>query len=134
MSAGKSKVAPILKSAMALGIVLLASGCSSSVIDSIPTWAGGEPVGTPERPAMEMEYPPVNDRPASRETKVVTEQEQARIERELAAIRDAQARQAAQVKKDRDGMLANAPRSSAGQPADDKATQTKTAPKNPPGN
>lgn len=105
-----------VKSTLALSVVLAAltlGGCSTSAIDSIPNWAGGEPVGAPQRLATEMQYPPVNDRPPSRETKVVTEEEQAKIERELGAARDVQAEQAAQVKKDRDGMLANAPKPAA---------------------
>lgn len=96
--------------AIALVLALTAAGCSSSTIDSIPSWAGGEPVGTPQRPTTEMHYPAVNDRPPARDTKVVSEEEQAKIERELAAAREAQSRQAAQVKKDRAGMLANQPK------------------------
>ena len=96
--------------AIALLLALTAAGCSNSTIDSIPSWAGGEPTGTPQRPATEMQYPAVNDRPPARDTKVVSEEEQAKIERELAAAREAQSRQAAQVKKDRAGMLANQPK------------------------
>jgi hypothetical protein len=91
-------------------LALTATGCSSSAIDSIPTWAGGEPAGTPPRLASELAYPAVNERPPARDTKVVSEEEQAKIERELAAAREAQARQAAQAKKDRAGMLANQPK------------------------
>jgi hypothetical protein len=79
-------------------------------VDSIPRWAGGEPPGAPQRLATELQYPAVNERPPPRETKVVTEEEQAKIERELAAAREAQAKKAAQVKKDRAGMLANRPK------------------------
>ncbi len=102
-------IAPGLAFALALGV----AGCSTSAIDSIPNWAGGEPQGMPQRPANAMEYPPVNDRPPSRDTKIVTTEEQAKIERDLAAARDAQARQAAQVKKDRAGMIANQPKPNA---------------------
>ena len=96
--------------AVALVLALAAAGCSNSAIDSIPVWAGGEPAGTPQRPATELQYPAVNDRPPARDTKVVSEEEQAKIERELAAARAAQVKQAAQVKKDRAGMLANPPK------------------------
>ena len=48
----------------------------------------------------------MNERPPARDTKVVSEEEQAKIERDLATAREAQAQQAAQVKKDRAGMLA----------------------------
>jgi hypothetical protein len=122
-----------VKFTLPLGVALTAltlGGCSTSAINSVPNWAGGEPAGAPQRLATEMEYPPVNERPASRGTKVVTEEEQAKIERELTAARDVQAKQAAQVKKDRDGMLANAPKPNA-PPADDKAAAGKPAPKKP---
>lgn len=102
-----------LKLALALGLVLAAAGCSTSAIDSIPQWAGGKPESTPERPAAEMAYPPVNERPPARDSRVVSEEEQAKIERELAAARDAQAKQAAQVKKERAGMMANPPKPAA---------------------
>lgn len=96
--------------AIVFAVALGAAGCSSSHIDSIPNWAGGEPQGAPARLATEMEYLPVNERPPARDAKVVTVEEQAKIEHELAAARDVQAKQAAQVKKDRAGMLANKPK------------------------
>jgi hypothetical protein len=117
---------------IAVATTLALGGCSStSAIDSIPVWAGGETAGTPQRLATEMEYPAVNERPPSRGTTVVTEEEQAKIERDLTAARDSQARQAAQVKKDRAGMLANAPKSPNAPPADTKAATDKPAPKKP---
>jgi hypothetical protein len=94
-------------------LTLSASGCSTAAVDSIPNWAGGKPEGAPPRLAAEMEYLPVNERPPARDTKIVTVEEQAKIEKELAAARDAQAKQAAQVKKDRAGMLANQPKPAA---------------------
>ena len=84
--------------------------CASSAIDSIPTWAGGETQGTPQRLANEMEYPPVHDRPPKHETKIITVEEQAKVERELAVQREAQAKKAEQMKKDRATMLANKPK------------------------
>ena len=99
-----------LKLAAALCLALAAAGCSTSAIDSIPAWAGGEPQDAPKRLETELQYPPVNDRPPARDTKVVTEQEQAKIENELAAARATQARQAAQLKKDREAMIANQPK------------------------
>ena len=57
-----------------------------------------------------MEYPPVHDRPAPHATKVITVEEQAKIEKELVNSREAQARRAAQIKKDRDAMLADKPK------------------------
>jgi hypothetical protein len=100
-----------MKLATALVLALAAAGCSTtSAIDSIPHWAGGKPESAPPRPSNEMEYPAVNERPPARDSKVVTVEEQAKIEHELAAARETQAKQAAQVKKDRAGMLANQPK------------------------
>jgi len=131
-----SELAALLRRlATVLGIsaACLATGaCSSSVIDSIPSWAGGEPAGTPERPATTEEYPPVNDRPPPRSTGLITEEEQAKAEQELAAARAAQTQRAQQVQKDRNDMLANSPTSAT--PESDNAAQQKNKPKNPPAN
>jgi hypothetical protein len=64
----------------------------------MPLWAGGEPAGLPARPANIPEFPPVNDRPPPRDTKLITEEEQAKLERELTAARAAQAAEADTVK------------------------------------
>ncbi len=116
MLASKTRTARLLKWTAALAVLTVAlagGGCSTKTIDSIPNWAGGEPVGTPERPAAQAEYPPVNDRPPPRRTELVTEEEQAKIEQDLAAARAAQAVRAKQVQKDRDQMLANTPQPAA---------------------
>ncbi len=116
MPARTTRTTPLLKwgAALALSAAALAgSGCSSKVIDAVPNWAGGEPVGTPERPASQAEYPPVNDRPPPRRTELITEEEQAKIEQDLAAAHAAQAVRAKQVQKDRDQMLANTPQPAA---------------------
>ena len=101
-----------IRSALAIGVslaILTSAGCSSSAIDSIPDWAGGIPVGTPERPIQAAEFPPVNERPPPRDTKLITEEEQTKLERELAAARARQAVQAQEVRKSRNEMLANPP-------------------------
>lgn len=99
---------------LALGLTLAVAGCSTSTIDSIPKWAGGVPEEAPQRLSSEMQYPPVNERPPAREdSRIVSVDEQAKIERDLVAARDVQAKQAAQVKKDRAGMLANQPKPNA---------------------
>jgi hypothetical protein len=116
--ASPNRTVLLLRVALAVGSsagALLGAGCSSSVIDSIPAWAGGEAPGTPERPAVAAEYPPVNDRPPSRELQLITEQEQARIEKELTAARANQVTQSEAVRKDREEMLANSPLSPAQQ-------------------
>jgi hypothetical protein len=98
---------------MAFGLALIAAGCSTTSIDSIPNWAGGEPQGTPPRLATEMETPPVNERPPARDAKVVSVEEQTKIEKELAAAHATQAKQSEQVKKDRATMIANKPKPNA---------------------
>ncbi len=128
----REQTIPLLRLAAALAVsvaALAAGGCSSSLVDSVPSWAGGEPTGTPERPAIPTEYPPVNDRPPARNTKLITEEEQAKLERQLATVRDSQAAQAKEVKKDHNEGLANTPQSASAKP---KATQEKTKQKNPP--
>ncbi|MEX0841874.1 MAG: hypothetical protein WD039_06265 [Xanthobacteraceae bacterium] len=112
MIVSRDPAVSLLRLALTIGVllaVLACVGCSSSVIDSVPNWAGGEPAGTPERPAVEAQYPPVNDRPPPRDAQLITEEEQTRIEQELAAARAAQAARAKQMQKDREGMLANTP-------------------------
>jgi hypothetical protein len=94
---------------------LVCAGCSTTVIDAIPAWAGGEPAGAPQRPATAAEYPPVNDRPPARDTKLITEQEQSKIEGELTTVRNAQAVQAQDMQKDRAEVLANTPQLTAAQ-------------------
>lgn len=79
------------------------------MIDAIPTWAGGEPAGAPDRPTTVAEYPPVNDRPPPRDTKLITEEEQAKAERDLMAARNSQAAEAKGVKDSRDQILGNTP-------------------------
>jgi hypothetical protein len=90
---------------------LTVGGCSSvSLVDSIPSWAGGPVEGTPERPAALAEYPPVNDRPPPRPTKLITEAEQTKLESELIAARAKQDIRAKEVRKGREEMLANPPK------------------------
>jgi hypothetical protein len=92
----------------ALAAALAVGGCSTA-IDVIPAWVGGEPTGTPERPLTSAEYPPVNDRPPPRETKLITQQEQGKLESELTAARAKQAATAEETQKDRTEVLANTP-------------------------
>jgi hypothetical protein len=75
------------------GAVILAS-CSST-LSELPPQAGGLPEGTPERPTTAAAYPAVHDMPPPRTTAVLTEEEKKKVEAELAAMRDEQARRAA---------------------------------------
>jgi hypothetical protein len=91
------------------------------MVDSIPNWAGGEPTEAPARPTTTAEYPPVNDRPAPRDTKLITEQEQAKIESELAAARAKQATVAQETQKAREEVLSSTPQWNAAQAKADEA-------------
>lgn len=65
----------------------LVAGCSLPLGD-LPVV--GLPENTPARPETPAAYLPVHDIPAPRDTVVLTPEEQARIEKELAAARDRQ--------------------------------------------
>jgi hypothetical protein len=67
-----------------LGAAML-SGCSS-VVDSIPTAAGGLPQDVPERAAVQPAYPAVNDVPAGR-APPMTEAERQLLKDDLIATR-----------------------------------------------
>ena len=75
------------------GAVMLAS-CAST-LSELPPQAGGLPEGAPERPANTLAYPAVHDMPPPRNSTVLTEEEKKKVEAELAAMRDQQARRAA---------------------------------------
>jgi hypothetical protein len=85
------------RSAFAAAVVVAlcagAAGCSS-VIDAIPTAAGGLPSGAPERPATAPDYLPVGEPTAARENRPLTEAERLKLEAELAAMRSQQEQRA----------------------------------------
>lgn len=74
-------------------------GCASSMVETMPSWADGEPANIPARPATPLEYPAVNERPPARSTKLISEDEEAQIERQLTAARDNQAPQTRSARK-----------------------------------
>jgi len=83
-----------------VGVALAGAGCvilasCSSVLSELPTQAGGLPEGTPDRPATAPAYPAVHDMPPPRANAVLTEDEKKKVEAELAAMREQQARRAA---------------------------------------
>ena len=74
----------------ALGLAVMLAGCSaSSVIDKLPA-NPGLPAGTPERPQASYEYPAVHDMPPDRAAATMTEEEQMKLESDLANARDHQ--------------------------------------------
>lgn len=68
-------------------LALAGGGCTSNPGTSIPTWAGGEPEGLPPPPPTTSSFPEVHDLPPPRPTKLMSEQEQTRLEAELTALR-----------------------------------------------
>jgi hypothetical protein len=70
------------------GAVILA-GCSASIYaDHIPTAVGGLPEGVPQRPANPPAYPAVHDLPPARDSAVLSDAEQTKLEADLAKARD----------------------------------------------
>jgi len=59
------------------------------MIDRLPAELG-LPAGAPARPAAPYEYPAVHDMPPDRATAPLSEEEQVRLEKELANARDRQ--------------------------------------------
>ncbi|HZL40737.1 MAG TPA: hypothetical protein VFC45_10725 [Pseudolabrys sp.] len=76
---------------LSLTLAMGLAGCSgASMIDQVPTSVGGEPAGTPERPTTVYAYPAVHDLPPPRATAPLNEEEQVKMEKELAAVREKQ--------------------------------------------
>jgi len=74
----------------ALGLLTVLAGCSPGpVIDRLPADLG-LPAGAPARPATPYEYPAVHDMPPDRATSPMSEEDQLKLEKELANVRDRQ--------------------------------------------
>ncbi len=74
------------------GLVLAAAlaGCSpSAMIDKLPADMG-LPANTPSRPEAPYQYPAVHDMPPDRAAVPMSEEEQFKLEKELANVRDRQ--------------------------------------------
>jgi len=77
--------------AIGLGLAVVLAGCSPGpIIDKLPSGVGGLPAGAPERPATPYEYPAVHDMPPDRTAMPMTEEEQVKLEKDLANVRDRQ--------------------------------------------
>jgi hypothetical protein len=57
------------------------------MVEQLPASMGGEPAGTPERPTTVYAYPAVHDLPPPRATTPMTEEQQVKMEKELADVR-----------------------------------------------
>jgi hypothetical protein len=63
--------------------------CSASTVaDHTPTALGGLPEGVPQRPTKPPAYPAVHDMPPARDSAVLSDAEQTKLEADLAKARD----------------------------------------------
>ncbi len=77
----------ILAALAALAVAL--AGCSaSSVMERLPTAAGGLPEGVPAAPTTPYVYPAVHDVPPPRADKPLTDEQQVKLEKDLQTARD----------------------------------------------
>jgi hypothetical protein len=80
-------VCRLLAAPLALAAAFGMSACGS-VGTQIPPSLGGLPPEAPPRPAVQSQFPNVYDTPPVRPAKLMSEQEQAKTEAELAAVRN----------------------------------------------
>jgi len=77
----------------ALGLAAALAGCAPGpAIDRLPGEMG-LPAGAPTRPVTSYLYPAVHDMPPERAATPMSEEEQVKLEKDLAAIRERQARE-----------------------------------------
>jgi hypothetical protein len=68
------------------GAVVALTGCSAGpLIDRVPTELGGLPANTPQRNQTPPPFPAVHDIPPSRPDPTLSDEEQLKLEKELAA-------------------------------------------------
>lgn len=81
---------PVRSMLLILGLAGALGACSAgSIVDRLPEGMG-EPADTPARPATPYVYPAVHDMPPPRATPVMTEDQQVKLEKDLAMVRDQQ--------------------------------------------
>jgi hypothetical protein len=97
--------------ALAGSFAALLASCSGPLIDRLPTELGGLPADTPQRNPTPPPYPAVHDVP-SRPTTPLSDEDQLKLEKELAAARKRQETLQDPTIKER-GAAANASSSSA---------------------
>lgn len=80
-----------------LGLVFVSGAgslASCASMAELPVAAGGMPQDAPKRPQTVLAYPAVHDMPPPRKAAVLTETERKKVETDLAAMREQQARRA----------------------------------------
>jgi hypothetical protein len=106
-------------------------GCSPGpMIDRLPEGVG-LPAGAPARPTASYQYPAVHDMPPARSAQPLSEDEQLKLEKDLAKLRDRQAREAAGTPETPAKKSAQAPQAAKTQPAKKKPADVIVVP--PPG-
>jgi hypothetical protein len=75
---------------LAMVFALAVGGCSSSAFEQMPASVGGEPADTPARPTAAYQYPAVHDMPPPRAIPTMSEEQEFKEEKDLAAVRDKQ--------------------------------------------
>ncbi|MFN3657700.1 MAG: hypothetical protein ACK4UO_10640 [Pseudolabrys sp.] len=70
---------------------LALTGCApGQLVDRVPESLGGLPANAPARPTTPYQYPAVHDMPPARATQPMNEDELAKAQKELRAVRDRQ--------------------------------------------
>lgn len=100
---------------VALSLAAALTGCSPGpLIDKLPSEMG-LPAGAPARPPENNQYPAVHDMPLPRAAPTMNEEQQVKLEKDLAAARDQQEsregaeKKAAQPKKKKPADAKNSP-------------------------
>ncbi len=83
------------------------AGCASTVGDSIPAGLGGLPETAPARPAEQAEYPAIHDMPVPRNARMLDEDQQEKLEKDLTRARDRQEGRNPNAKKPKAGASPN---------------------------
>jgi hypothetical protein len=78
------------------GAALVLGGCSATqVFENMPQSMGGLSPEAPKAPDTPYQYPAVHDMPAPRDTKLLSDQEQEKLEKDLLSARESQEKAAA---------------------------------------
>lgn len=88
-NARRNHSAPLAAPLLLLALALAVSGCSST-FDVLPEKMGGLPASAPERAAQPMTFPNVYEVRPTREAKPLNDDEQKKLESELATLRERQ--------------------------------------------
>jgi len=81
---------PWLTVAVLMGGVLVGGCAGTTVGESIPAGFGGLPADAPARPAVPPDYPAVHDMPPPRPVRMLDEDQQERLQKDLTRARDRQ--------------------------------------------